>query len=117
MAETNSALEPILDNAFGVLEGDNTQGGVANYEKTTTEMLSAEISWNINEYLTATSRTGYLNIEPFNSYDNDFTPVIWRERVRDYKNDSFSQEVLLNGSHERLNWTAGVFYSKKLPRN
>ncbi|MYH70360.1 MAG: TonB-dependent receptor plug domain-containing protein [Gammaproteobacteria bacterium] len=115
VAETNSALDPVLDNAFGVLDGDNTQGGIANYEKITTEMLSAEISWDINEYLTATSRTGYLNIEPFYINDNDYTPVIWRERVRDYKNDSFSQEVLINGDHERLNWTAGVFYFEETP--
>ena len=115
VAETNSALDPVLDNAFGVLDGDNTQGGIANYEKITTEMLSAAISWDINEYLTVTSRTGYLNIEPFYMNDNDYTPVIWRERVRDYKNDSFSQEVLINGDHERLNWTAGVFYFEETP--
>lgn len=115
VAATNSALDPVLDNAFGVLNGDNTQGGIANYEKTTTELLSAEIGWDINEYLTVTSRTGYLNIEPFYINDNDYTPVIWRERVRDYKNDSFSQEVLINGEHARLNWTAGVFYFEETP--
>ncbi len=115
VAENNSALDPVLNNSFGVLDGDNTQGGITNSEEIITEIFTAEISWDINDYLTVTSRTGYLNIKPLLIYDNDYTPVIWRERVRDYNNDSFSQEVIFNGNHERLDWTAGLFYFEETP--
>ena len=35
--------------------------------------------------------------------------------MRDQKNDSFSQEFLLNGVSDRFNWTAGVYYFDETP--
>lgn len=115
VAQSNPALAPVFDNAFTVLPGDNTVGGEANSEDITTELLALQVGWDINDNLSLSSRTAYLNIEPTIVSDNDFTPIIWRERVREAKNDSFSQEFLLNGGSDRLNWTAGVYYFKETP--
>ncbi len=115
IAQSNPTLAPIFDNAFTVLSGNNTVGGEANSEDIMTELFTLQIGWDINDSLSLSSRTAYLNIDATLVNDNDFTPIIWRERMRDQKNDSFSQEFLLNGVSDRFNWTAGVYYFDETP--
>ena len=115
VAATNPALTQVLGDTFAVFAGNETRGGLPNLEDFTTRFLSAVISWQISESLSLTSRTASLVIDQLIMNDNDYTPIIWRERVRVGVSDSISQELLLNGESGNINWTAGLYYFSEEP--
>ena len=115
VAATNPALTQVVGDTFAVFPGNETRGGVPNLEDFTTKFLSAVISWQIGESLSLTSRTASLVIDQLIMNDNDYTPIIWRERVRMGTSDSFSQELLLNGESGNVDWTAGLYYFSEEP--
>lgn len=115
VAATNPALTDVLSDTFAVFPGNETRGGVPNLEDFTTELLSAVVFWQFNDTLSLTSRTASLVIDSLIMNDNDYTPIIWRERVRMGTSDSFSQELLLNGESESIDWTAGLYYFSEEP--
>ena len=114
-ALTNPLLSDVIADTFNVMSGDNTQGGLANLEDFTTELWSAVVSWDISENVNLISRTSNLIVESRILNDNDYTPVVWRERDRRGRSDSFSQELLLNGGSDSVDWTAGVYYFSEGP--
>ena len=115
VAGSNPALAEVINQLYTVRSGDNTAGGVANSEEIKTDIASLEIAWDISDRLTLESRTAMLSIEHVFENDNDYTPVIWRERVRSAENDSISQELLLRGEFDRFHWTGGIYYFEESP--
>ena len=109
-ALTNPLLDDVISDTFQVLSGNNTRGGLANSEDFETTVLSAVVSWDISDSLNLTSRTSSYALDSLIRNDNDYTPIVWRERVREGETESISQEFLLNGESGNFNWTAGLFY-------
>ena len=115
VAATNPALTQVIGDTFAVFPGNETRGGLPNLEDFTTKFLSAVISWRISDSLSLTSRTASLVIDQLIMNDNDYTPIVWRERVRMGTSDSISQELLLNGEFGNIDWTAGLYYFSEEP--
>ena len=58
------------------------------------------------------STTAYRHVESEALFDQDGTPLRAVDAVFREDTDSYQQEVLLNGSSGRLDWTVGAFYFK-----
>ncbi len=60
--------------------------------------------------VTLTSTTAYGSSYNFGLFDQDGGPLRVIDALFTEDSTNFQQELLLNGSADRLNWTAGVFY-------
>jgi iron complex outermembrane receptor protein len=73
--------------------------------------VSAELSWNVTDWLTVKSITGYREMEMESSRDGDNTPANIFATQDFYEHEQISQEFQLGGNYaERLNWLVGVYY-------
>jgi outer membrane receptor protein involved in Fe transport len=76
--------------------------------------LSLQMDWDINDSMTLTSITALRSLDRFDNVDSDFTtaallsPVA--SNVTDTELDTFTQELRLAGSTERVDWLLGAFY-------
>ena len=71
-------------------------------------------SWNLSENLTVESISGYRKLEE--DSNNNYLGVLYFNGLNDASvmdQDQFSQEFQLIGSHERLEWAAGLFYLRE----
>ncbi len=110
--------------------GDDPFDRVAYSNRPTTQDivdkgLSAEINWDTPWFggATLTSITASRQWEAINGLDYDFSTadLLYRNADQDESFtgfDTFSQELRLTGSSERIDWMVGAFYSdEELTRN
>lgn len=87
--------------------------------------VSAEINWDMDRFggATLTSITAFREWQAINGLDFDFTTADLLYRNADENEslsrfETFSQELRLTGSTERVDWMVGMFYSDEdLQRN
>jgi iron complex outermembrane recepter protein len=80
--------------------------------------ISAELNWNTPWFngATLTSITAFRDWQTINAIDFDFSgaDIIYRRNQYDDSStafETFSQELRLTGSTDRLDWMVGMFYS------
>ncbi len=74
--------------------------------------VSGELTWDVNEWLSIKSITGYREMEMESSRDGDNTPAnIFATRDM-YDHEQISQELQFSGQlmDERLQWLVGLYY-------
>ncbi|WP_138378910.1 TonB-dependent receptor [Luteithermobacter gelatinilyticus] len=98
---------------FGYLDtdGDNHKGaydidGRMNKESYT---LTGKLTYDFGLY-TLTAISSYTDFEFDYFEDNDLTPDPISMFSMDQKSEQFSQELRINGAHEKLKWVAGAYY-------
>jgi len=76
--------------------------------------LSLQMDWDINDSVTLTSITAARSLDRFDNVDSDFTTADLLSQtasnITDTTLDTFTQELRLAGSTERLDWLVGGFY-------
>jgi iron complex outermembrane recepter protein len=74
--------------------------------------MSAQMTWDVNEWLTIKSITAYRELEMFSSRDGDNTPANIFATEDLYEQDQISQELQLSGvaMDDRLQWLFGLYY-------
>ncbi|MDU0354587.1 TonB-dependent receptor [Paraglaciecola aquimarina] len=72
--------------------------------------LSMEIDWQLNENLTFVSISASRSIDSKDAIDADFTDVDILTNINDSQQSSFSQELRLDYSKDKLNVIVGTYY-------
>ncbi len=76
--------------------------------------VSLQMDWDINDSVTLTSITAARSLDRFDNVDSDFTTADLLSQaasnITDTTLDTFTQELRLAGSTERLDWLVGGFY-------
>jgi iron complex outermembrane receptor protein len=94
------------------------------FAQTKTAMASAQVNWKLTDQIELVSLTSYTDFRikyrtDVDQNDLPFVPastqlfalISWPDaRTLQYGHEA-TQELRLQGTHERLTWTAGVFYS------
>ena len=127
---TAAILNALAGGRAVAAPGDDPFDRVAYSNRPTTQDivdkgLSAEINWDTPWFggATLTSITASRQWEAINGLDYDFSTadLLYRNADQDESFtgfDTFSQELRLTGSSERIDWMVGAFYSdEELTRN
>jgi outer membrane receptor protein involved in Fe transport len=72
--------------------------------------LSAEINWDLDDNYTVVSISAYRNFESFDNIDTDFTDIALFGTSNDSKQKSFSQELRIDYTGDKLNYILGAYY-------
>lgn len=72
--------------------------------------LQMRIEWDFSDSVTLTSITDYKDFEKLLFLDVDAGPVNQSANYAGLDADSFSQELRLNGTMDRMRWIAGLYY-------
>lgn len=72
--------------------------------------LSAELNWDINDQLTLVSISAYRNFDAFDNIDTDFTNADLFGTLNDSEQRSFSQELRIDYSGNKLSSIIGAYY-------
>ena len=72
--------------------------------------VTGTLEYEINDSVMLTLITNYQESEKFYQEDSDSSPAQFGDFLTDQDASSFAQEVRLNGSTEKLDWTAGFYY-------
>lgn len=72
--------------------------------------LSAEIEWDINDKFLFTSVSGYRNFDSYDNLDTDFGQANLFGTYNDSEQKSFSQELRLTYTGDKLNYIVGAYY-------
>lgn len=76
--------------------------------------LSAEINYDIDDNYTLVSISAFRNFESFDNIDSDFTDANLFGTSNDSEQSSFSQEIRLDYTSEKLNYILGATTSLKI---
>jgi len=101
---------------FGYLDPDGDEWtfsgdfAFADQGNTETTGVQLRVEWDFSSSTTLTSITDYKNFEKLLFIDVDSAPVNQSANYAGVDADSFTQELRLSGSAERLNWVAGLYY-------
>lgn len=79
--------------------------------------LSVHGDWSLAPNVRLESITGYRELESFRRSDIDGTPLEFVENLDSADVDWWSQELKLNGSTERTEWIAGLYYFEEEAAN
>ncbi len=87
-----------------------SENDTANKAELDTDAYTLNMRYDLNENLTIASITGYRKMDEYRIFDFDGSaaPFITIERKNDY--DQFSQELRIDGTYDKLKFTAGVYY-------
>jgi iron complex outermembrane receptor protein len=111
---TPLAYNPDIPNDLYQVAGTGRIG----FTETDSTGISLDINYDISDYLSIRSITGYRKMETLEDRESNDSPVpgYWDKLVAQ-ESDFWSQEFQLNGLAigDRLNWVAGVFYSVEEP--
>lgn len=74
--------------------------------------VSAELTWEVSDWLTIKSITGYREMEMESSRDGDNTPANIFATQDFYDHEQISQELQFSGAmiEDRLQWLLGLYY-------
>ncbi|MGS2720868.1 TonB-dependent receptor [Paraglaciecola aestuariivivens] len=109
------------DAALPALGGTVFPGGDAFFDREvavsflpvstmTDKGLSAELNWELDDNFTFVSISAYRNFVSYDNIDADFTDADLFGTVNDSRQKSFSQEVRLDYTSEKLNYILGAYY-------
>ncbi len=109
------------DAALPSLGGTIFAGGDAFYDREvalsflpessmTDKGLSAELNWDLDDDYTLVSISAYRNFESFDNVDTDFTDADLFGTFNDSAQESFSQEIRLDYTGDKLNYILGAYY-------
>lgn len=109
------------DAALTSLGGTVFAGGDAFYDREvavsflpessmTDKGLSAELDWDIDDNYTVVSISAYRNFESYDNLDTDFTDADLFGTYNDSAQESFSQEIRLDYTGDKLNYILGAYY-------
>ncbi len=73
---------------------------------------SATFEWQFSEAVKFTSITDYLDVQKSYMEDSDSSPTELLQFISGQDSYQFTQELRLDGTQERIRWTAGVYYLK-----
>ncbi len=80
-------------------------------ESTATDSgLSAEINWDIDDNFTLVSISAYRSFDSYDNIDIDFTDASLFGTSNDSQQSSFSQEIRLDYTSDKLNVILGLYY-------
>lgn len=109
--------KPDDTNAFGYSPSANgtdrpdrmeAEGLNDGFNKIDSHLL--RIDWDVSDNLTFTSITGYMDQDYSVYEDCDGTPSIICNYNGFYESEHYTQEFRLNGTADRMTWTAGLYY-------
>ncbi|WP_339723940.1 TonB-dependent receptor [uncultured Paraglaciecola sp.] len=72
--------------------------------------LSAEINWELDDNYTLVSISAYRNFDSFDNIDADFTDADLFGTINDSTQESFSQEIRLDYTGDKVNYILGAYY-------
>ncbi len=76
--------------------------------------VSLQLDWDLSDAVTLTSITAFRSLERFDNSDGDFTTAALLNEtaanLTDTTLDTFTQELRLSGSTDRMDWLVGAFY-------
>jgi iron complex outermembrane receptor protein len=72
--------------------------------------LNGRVDWEISEGMTLTSITDWKEYEKLMFLDVDAAPVNQLANYAGVDANSFTQELRLNGTSDRMRWVAGLYY-------
>ncbi|WP_340679702.1 TonB-dependent receptor [Paraglaciecola sp.] len=72
--------------------------------------LSAQLDWELDENYTIVSISAYRKFESYDNIDTDFTDVDLFGTSNDSQQSSFSQELRLDYTSDKLNYILGAYY-------
>ena len=72
--------------------------------------LSAEINWDINDNFTLVSISAYRKFDSYDNIDIDFSDASLLGTANDSKQNSFSQEIRVDYTSDKLNVILGAYY-------
>lgn len=72
--------------------------------------LSAEINWDLDDNYTLVSISAYRNFEAYDNLDTDFTDADLFGTYNDSSQESFSQEIRLDYTGDKVNYILGAYY-------
>jgi outer membrane receptor protein involved in Fe transport len=109
------------DAAISSLGGTFFAGGDAFFDREvatsflpvstmTDKGLSAELNWDLDDNYTFVSISAYRNFESYDKIDADFTDADLFGTINDSAQKSFSQEVRIDYSGDKLNYILGAYY-------
>jgi iron complex outermembrane receptor protein len=89
----------------------NNSAFTGNRQSFSGRSAGLDLTYEIDDYLTLRSITGYRHFETVNATDGDGTIFVLNESRLPTRSSFFSQEVQLIGGGRKLNWVAGLYYS------
>ena len=98
-----------MTTAFIGADGSN-EGTAPAFSETDVFGTSVTLNYNVNDALTLKSITAWRELDSEFARDGDHSPHRISQFYDDLQQDQFSQELQLLGSHDRLNWIAGLYY-------
>lgn len=109
------------DAALPDLGGTVFAGGDAFYDREvalsflpessmTDKGLSAELNWELDDNYTLVSISAYRNFASYDNIDTDFTDADLFGTYNDSAQKSFSQEIRLDYTGDKLNYILGAYY-------
>lgn len=109
------------DAALPSLGGTVFAGGDAFYDREvalsflpessmTDKGLSAELNWELDDNYTLVSISAYRNFVSYDNIDTDFTDADLFGTYNDSAQKSFSQEIRLDYTGDKLNYILGAYY-------
>jgi outer membrane receptor protein involved in Fe transport len=111
---------PGTDSVLALLGGTVATGDQTdNYETTLNQLpvstardrgLSAEVKWDLNDDATFVSISAWRKYNSFDSIDSDFSDVDIIRTANDAHQESFSQELRLDYTGDKLNAVVGLYY-------
>ncbi len=75
--------------------------------------LSAELNWDINEQFTLVSISAYRNFDSYDNIDSDFTDAHLFGTRNDSQQNSFSQELRIDYTSDRVTGILGAYYFRQ----
>lgn len=70
---------------------------------------SAHLTWEFDKFK-LTSVTAYEELDKFLQDDGDGTEIIWFDEQYTAIAEQLTQEIRLDGAHQRFKWVAGLYY-------
>jgi iron complex outermembrane receptor protein len=98
------------DNRFLTDDIDTTYATGANFSNDDSFGLSAKVSWQLSDVFSAVSITAYREVDSSFGADIDSSPAIYDQPTFAIEQSQVSQEFLLKGEFDDINFTVGAMY-------
>jgi len=106
-----SRPDQLFNEQFITGDIDQTFATGANFADSTSQGISGEVNWRINDNVSFTSITAYRELESAFGLDIDSSPLSFDQTTFTLDTEQFSQEIQFNVNWgDRLDATLGGFY-------
>jgi len=108
----NPAIPNCYDSRYIGADGKD-EGTAPAFSRNELLGYSLTLAYDLNEVLTLKSITGLRHLDSEFARDGDHSPNRISQFYDDLEQDQFTQELQLLGSHERLDWILGAYWSSE----